>query len=58
MIYEVKLKIWNESGIWCVVHVSAKSMEAAIKKALAKKVEETDLDLVCCYAAETEIELV
>ena len=58
MIYEIKLKIRNENNVWCVVHVMAKTIEAAIKKALEKKAEETDLDLVCCYAAETEIELV
>ncbi len=57
-IYEIKLRVKGDKSVWNVVHVRAKTIVAAIEKAVQKESKATGLELVCCSAVETAIELI
>jgi hypothetical protein len=57
-IYEIKLRVRGDKGVWSVIYARDKSIEAAIENAIKKESKVTGLDLVCCFAAETDIELI
>lgn len=57
-IFKITLRIRREKGIWCEVYARAKTIELAIEKAAQKESKASGLDLVCCAAVETDIELI
>lgn len=57
-IFKITLRIRREKGIWCEVYTRAKTIELAIEKASQKESKASGLDLICCKAVETDIELI
>lgn len=60
MIYKITLRVKHETGNWCTVYTEAKTITAAISKAIEKQteIEGNKLELVCSSASETDIDLV